>query len=98
MSYRIIYGQASGKQYPPQKRKSRLAAFLPCALLAFVLLTRLFWPKGTEALRELLIPGDNQATTAAFSTLAENVQQGAPLPDALRAFCREILNESEDLS
>lgn len=96
MSYRIIYGQASSKQYPPQKRKSRLAAFLPCALLAFVLLTRLFWPEGTEALRELLIPGDADITTAAFSALVEDVRQGEALPEALRVFCREILNEGND--
>ena len=98
MGYRITYGQVSGKTYPGATGKSSFVQFLLCAVLAFLLLTRLFWPEGTAALRELLIPGDSRTTAAAFSALVEDVRQGEALSDALRVFCREVLDDAKNPS
>ena len=45
-----------------------------------------------KELKFLLIPGDPQVTSAAFSGLTEDLKAGGSLKDAVTAFCREIID------
>ncbi len=93
MSYRIEYGGGNAVRKPG--RGNRLPVLTAGAFLLFLLLTQAFWPEGTAALREFLLPGDSEVTAHAFSAMAEDLQQGIPVSDALTAFCREILAHGE---
>ena len=95
MGYRIDYGQPSDKKYPMPDRRSRLPGLLLAALALFLLLTSQYWPQGREALRDMLIPGDSAVTSAAFSTMLEDVRAGSKVSDAMACFCREILQNGK---
>lgn len=45
-----------------------------------------------KELKALLIPGDPQVTSAAFSALTDNIKEGDSLKDAVTAFCREVID------
>ena len=42
-------------------------------------------------LYDILIPGDNEVTISAVSSLVENVQSGEPVYESLVTFCDEII-------
>lgn len=88
MGYRIVYGQGA---FPEKnRRKSWLRLMTAGFALAFVILTRCCWPRGTEILREVLLPREN----AAFQRLTEDIRAGEPMGDAVTAFCRQIVEEA----
>ncbi len=93
MSYRIEYGGGNAVRKPG--RGNRLPVLTAGAFLLFLLLTQAFWPEGSAALRDFLIPGDSEVTTQAFSAMSEDLCEGIPISDALMAFCREILTHGE---
>lgn len=94
MGYRVEY-ETVGKVRRMEQRKSPRAALTALFFALFLLLTAAFWPKGREALRELLIPGDPAVTVGALETLAEELQTGSALGDALENFCQTIVREAE---
>ena len=94
MGYRVEY-ETVRKVRRMEQRKSGRAALTAVFFALFLILTTMLWPKGREALRELLIPGDPVVTVAALETLAEELQTGAELGDALENFCQTIVREAE---
>ena len=88
MGYRIVYGEDPFEEQG--KRKSYLRTMTAGFALALVVLARIFWPTGTEILREHLLPGDNDA----LLQLTENLQAGEPIGDAVTAFCQQIVREA----
>lgn len=76
MGYRVTYGT-------PEHKKISLTGAVAVWLAVFLLLVGLFWPEGTQTLRELLIPGDPYVTTAALEQFAGEIHAGANWREAL---------------
>lgn len=94
MGYRVEYQQVK-KARRGEKRTSRLAALTVLCLFLFLLLVNGFWPRGAEALRDLLLPGDAAVTVAALEDLALELRTGEELSSALENFCRKVVSEAE---
>lgn len=95
MGYMIAYdGSDTGKKYTVCRR-SRLPELTFGFFLAFLLLTRLFWPAGAAQLRQFLLPGDPDVTQQAVTVLVQDLRAGEPVGDAVKAFCSEILIHAE---
>lgn len=58
--------------------------------LIFLLIACGFWPRGAQALRDVLLPGDSAATAATWAELTRELHAGAPVGSAVENFCREI--------
>ena len=94
MGYRVEYETVRKVRRMEQKR-SGTAALTVMFFVVFLLLTSLLWPEGREVLQEIFLPGDPAVTVAALETLADELQTGAQLGDALENFCQSIAWEAE---
>lgn len=61
------------------------------ALAAVMTFGVVLWPKSRAALRAMLIPGDEEITSAAWNELVEDLQEGESFGAAFETFCREII-------
>lgn len=95
MGYRVEYETVSKVRRMEQKT-ARVPALTAAAFLLFLILVVNFWPKGKAVLQEILIPGDPAVTVAALEDLAEELETGAPLSDALENFCRTVVEAEFD--
>lgn len=95
MGYIIVYEGADPAEISVSRRRSRLPELTVLFVLAFLLLTRLFWPAGREKIRDILLPGDPNITQQAVSVLVDDLRAGEPVGEAVRAFCGEILGHAE---
>lgn len=93
MAYRMEYGAEGAKRREIRKKKNPKSKVWGCFLL-FLLLVRLYWPAGTEVLRQLLLPGASQTAFAEVETLTEQIREGEPFGQALESYCRKILAEA----
>jgi hypothetical protein len=48
-------------------------------------------PRGRLWFRDLLLPGDEQVTSAALEGMVSDLRSGEPIGEAVETFCREIL-------
>ena len=87
MGYRIIYGE---DPFVKKKEKNHLRSLTAGFLLALVVLVRCCWPRGTEILRQTLLPGENTA----FQQMTEQIRDGEPIGDAVTVFCQRIVEEA----
>ena len=94
MGYVIQYSDGDCKKSKYSGR-SGLPAMTAAFFLAFLLLTKAFWPAGSRILREIFIPGDPEITGGAISNLVDDLRAGEPLKDSVAAFCSEILAHAE---
>ena len=95
MGYIISYHGADSVKIPTVPRRSRMLSLTLGFFLAFLLLTRLFWPAGSAKLRQFLIPGDPDVTGHAAALLVEELRTGEPAGEAIKAFCSEILSYAD---
>ncbi len=90
MAYRIEY-----KALSPKKsgfcRKYGMFILVTLLLVATVTIS-VANLSGALWVRHLLFPGDPQVTAAALEGLAEDLQQGSSVMDAITAFCRDVIN------
>ena len=86
MSYRIVYGPEKEMCATRKHRQPWIALGILAVMFLGVQLAGF-----GEVLRRWLMPGDAEITEAALETLAENLQQGVNLRQAVTAFCKEIL-------
>lgn len=94
MGYRVEY-ETVRKVRRMEQKTARVPAMTAAVFVVFLLLVYGFWPKGREALRQLLIPGEPAVTVAALEGLADELETGADLGDALENFCRTVVREAE---
>lgn len=92
MSYKVQYNPELNRKYPAfglqnQKFKSRIITCFFAVLVGGVILIK-------SGLAQYFIPGDPEVTTAAFSTLVEQVGNGENVTAAIMDFCSEILQHS----
>ncbi len=91
MAYRIVYGPEPSAARQGVERSSRRSLLTVCFFLLFLVLVRVFWPEGGEALSRLLLPGDPDVTREAVLAMAAQWKNGADLRDAFTAFCQVVL-------
>ena len=91
MSYDIRYGQTIEmkrmKTSPINRHRKAIAA----ALILIVIITALAWAGRSSWFQDLLIPGDEAVTRAAFGGFVDDIEAGTPMVEAVTVFCREIL-------
>ena len=94
MSYSIHYHlekELSG-------RERRFCLQIPVAaamvVLSACMITHIL-PIETARLRECLLPWTQEQTQTALISFQEDLQSGVSCPDAVTAFCMEILNEAD---
>ena len=98
MTYRIEYGPPIPVQYQKKKNPQRLRVMTAAWLLVFALLVKAFFPAGSQALRQLLLPGIPSVTQQALDKLVTDIRDGDPLNDAFMAFCQHIIDHDETIS
>lgn len=90
MSYRIEYNPEKNKMYPiAAKRNTKWLSIALCIMVALFVLLKL---DKNQTIKSLLLPGDPEITSSAFSSMVEDIRDGARLGDAVTAFCLEIIN------
>ncbi len=88
MSYCIEYNPELKRKYPKIKKQKSVPTKKIVFLLAFCIVSYLLIQ--SKAYRYLL-PGDPDVTISAFSAMVERVGEGAPVKDAVRSFCEDII-------
>lgn len=86
MAYRIKYNLVGPDRKTTQKSK-RTWAIVTALGIGVLMAIALHLPWA----QDLLLPGDSAVTAAALEGLAENLQQGESLMDAITVFCRSII-------
>lgn len=95
MGYRIVYGSDREERNPVENRVGRIRLLTAVFLLVLILGTRLFWPEGTQLLREILLPGEAGVTQTAFSQMVTQLQEGESFGQAMAGFCEYVVNHGE---
>ena len=82
-------------EYPENSWKNRKRGrhWVPvCAVLCALALVGLIREDSRYYIQRLLFPGDAAAALAELEHLAENLQSGTPLGQALEAFCADVVS------
>ena len=95
MGYRIEYDNRVGKYEIHSTRPQAFPWLLLLSLLMFALMTFCFWEEGAAVLSEALIPGDEEITQRAWSSLTDDLKSGAELREAVTVFCREVIHGAD---
>ena len=90
MSYRVEYSSSGIKRTKIRQKSGRTFLLTAVCFLIFLLIAGGFWPRGAQALRDMLLPGDGVVTAAAWAELTQGLHAGAPVGSAVENFCREI--------
>ena len=88
MSYRVEYASSGIKRKQIRQRNGRALLLTAVCFLIFLLIVGGFWPKGAQALREILLPGDSAVTAAAWAELTHELHAGARWKTSAGKFLR----------
>lgn len=88
MGYLIEYDKGMTKKRAIYRKKSGAGRILALALLLGTMLL----PAGRTALRNLILPGNEEITAHALEALAEDLKAGDTVGEAVEAFCKEIIH------
>ena len=94
MSYRVEYSSSGMKRTQIRQKNGRALLLTAAWFLIFLLVVGGFWPRGAQALRDMLLPGDSAVTAAAWAELTRELHAGAPVGSAVENFCREIFTNA----
>lgn len=92
MGYIIEYDSFEKRYEVRRTYPFRFGLLLAAAVALFLFLSFQFWPKGSAFLRAALIPGEEAVTVQAFENLTQDLKAGAPMAEALEAFCVEVIH------
>jgi hypothetical protein len=95
MGYRIVYGADIPVMDANQKDRTGLRVMTAAFFLIFVLLVRAAWPAGAGILRQKLMPGNETVAEMAFSEMVNDLHQGIPMGEAVKDFCRYVVENGE---
>ncbi|MBR4016518.1 MAG: hypothetical protein IKK11_01755 [Oscillospiraceae bacterium] len=91
MGYTVEYNPELTKRYPKPKVTGHK---IPVILIVSIILVIGIYLLTRDAIIELLVPGDTQVTTAAFSEMMGQIAAGESFKDAFFAFCEDIISNS----
>lgn len=89
MSYRVDYNPEMKNRYPALVKIKRKLPVWP--LLLSVVIIIVYYTVYHNRLLHHLIPGDAAVTTAAFSTMVDDIGAGESVRQAFLGFCKEIV-------
>ena len=89
MAYSIGYGPQRNDR-SNKRSGTRFRVLVLVFFLVFLLCVQLFSREGADYLRRMILPVGEQ-TIEAFSTMVQSVEEGTPVPEAVTAFCREVI-------
>lgn len=96
MGYSIHYGPT-----PKIVKKQRKFPFGPAAAALLLIISLItasrVWPDEAAALQEALFPWTQEPVKAAFSDFVKDLNAGDSFRDAAAAFCREILDDAQQI-
>lgn len=92
MAYRVDYDNV-GRQAGGREKRHIFRSVVICFFL-FLILVQLFWPRGQEAIRKILLPGATEAVWAAVDGFADQIRTGEPVGEALDALCRSVFQDA----
>ena len=85
MSYRVEYSSSGVKRTQIRQKNGRALLLTAVCFLIFLLVVGGFWPRGAQALREILLPGDmGRADPGAARRGAGRQRGGELLPGDFR--------------
>lgn len=94
MGYSIRYGNETNKKLS-MKTKGRIKKkYIVMASALCVLLIMLMIQPVRNRIINFFFPGDTEVTRRALKDLTTDLQNGAPIGDAVTAFCLEILRNA----
>ena len=96
MGYRIDYVDVPDRQRNPEDRGGRVRRMTALFLLLFCLSVRIFSEKGTDVLREFVLPGERTVTEEAVQTFVEHLRMGNGIGESLEVFCMEVLQDAAE--
>lgn len=91
MGYQVQYGKVRKMRSVQERGVVSPSTIIRCFIALFAVLGICWGAWNHEVLRDYLIPGDADITSAAVKHLTESLEDGVPLPDAVTAFCKEIV-------
>lgn len=89
MAYKIQYSPETAHRYPQQKEKEKIRAGKWICL--GIIIAAVCWMR-VNGIPDFLIPGNPEVTRNAAQTMVAQLHDGAPINDAVTAFCRSILH------
>ena len=89
MGYNIKYDSAREYRFLPKRRK-KVPKWLIVAMILAVLLS-IFG----NNLKEIILPGDPNVTSAALLALTDDLKDGKDFADAFQAFCTTIIDNAD---
>lgn len=69
----------------------RLRVLISVVLCGLILTLNLWWPQAAELLRDQAGNGEIGPVQSAAQTLVTDVLSGEPIPEAIAAFCQEVV-------
>jgi len=90
MAYRITYEWQKEQELTGNSKQRKWFVAGMMAVTA-ALAVRLLMPQPEGMIRELLHPFTDGHTVTVFGEMVNRIGEGTPLPEAVTAFCREIL-------
>ncbi len=94
MPYAVSYGPEDSDRYPAKSRLDRKHSKRVILIILLLLATTLSF-LFRETLVSWLVPGDDQVTMQSVESLLTDLQEGAPIGEALTTFCEEIVAHEE---
>ena len=93
MSYTIHYGPETPK---PATHKKFFLGFVGAIIIIMICSIAIGWaiPKQTEQFVQALFPWTRTEVKSALTDLREEIMDGQPISDAVAAFCRELIYET----
>lgn len=93
MGYRIDYdGCGCTIKVVDAKRRTVLKRIVLCSL-AMLCVIALILPDLRVKVRDLLLPGNDEVAGRALHCLITDLKEGGSFPEAVEAFCREIVSD-----
>ena len=96
MGYSVYYGPDMPR-FTSKKRNH--GGFIGAVLIFMVCAMAIGWalPQQTERFVQALFPWTQDQVQIAFAELRQDVREGQPLSDAVTAFCREIIDDAQQV-
>lgn len=77
-----------------KRKRVRFSVLVLAFFLVFLLSVQIFSREGAMFLRRMILPVGDE-TVEAFSIMIQAVEQGTPIPEAVTAFCREVMEHGQ---
>ena len=91
MSYRLVYVPTESDSGSQRGAGIRLMMLSGSFLLILGLLTGKYWPEGREVMYRLYEAVKDPASVEMLENLADRLQSGVSVREAVTAFCREVV-------